>query len=49
MEKLADRFVIDPEVRHRKPIIMGTRVPVELVQGFTCRGIKIDAVYRNMD
>jgi len=48
MEKLADRFVIDPEVRHRKPIIR-TRVPVELVQGFTYLGIKIDAVYRNMD
>lgn len=36
-----DRIVIDPEIRHGKPIIKGTRVPVELVLGSLAGGMEI--------
>lgn len=28
-----DRIAIDPAVRHEKPIIKGTRVPLEIILG----------------
>lgn len=34
-----DRIVIDPEVRHGKPIIRGTRVPVDLILGALAGGM----------
>ena len=27
------RVIIDPEIRHGKPIIKGTRVPIEVILG----------------
>ena len=41
MEKLMERIVIDPKVRHGKPVIMGTRVPVEVVLGSLAGGMRI--------
>ncbi len=36
-----DRIVIDPEIRHGKPIIKGTRVPVEMILGSLAGGMEI--------
>jgi len=44
MEKLADRIVIDPKVRHGKPIMMGTRIPGEIVLGSLAGGMKIGEI-----
>lgn len=32
-----ERIIIDPEIRHGKPIIKGTRVPVEVILGVSSR------------
>ncbi|HEY7063585.1 MAG TPA: DUF433 domain-containing protein [Chloroflexota bacterium] len=29
--EIAPRIVVDPEVRHGKPVVKGTRVPISLV------------------
>ncbi len=34
--EIAPNIVVDPEIRFGKPIIKGTRVPVELVEGRRC-------------
>lgn len=36
-----ERIVIDPEIRHGKPIIKGTRVPVEVILGSLAGGMEI--------
>ena len=38
------RIVIDPEVRHGKPIIKNTRVPVDIILGSLAGGMKIEEV-----
>jgi uncharacterized protein (DUF433 family) len=40
--RLAPRIVVDPEVRFGKPVIEGTRVPVELVLGKLAGGMSIE-------
>jgi uncharacterized protein (DUF433 family) len=42
--ELAPRIVVDPKVRHGKPVIAGTRVPVELVIGKLAGGMTTAAV-----
>ena len=44
MEKLTERIVIDPKIMHGKPVIMGTRVPVEIVLGSLAGGMEIKEV-----
>jgi len=39
-----DRIVIDPEVRHGKPVIKGTRVPVEVILGSLAGGMTVEEV-----
>ena len=39
-----DRIVIDPAVRHGKPIIKGTRVPLEIILGSLAGGMEIDEI-----
>jgi uncharacterized protein (DUF433 family) len=34
-----DRVVIDPSIRHGKPVIRGTRVPVDVVLGSLASGM----------
>ena len=36
-----DRIVIDPSVMHGKPIIKGTRVPLEIILGSLAGGMAI--------
>lgn len=33
------RIVIDPEIRHGKPIIKGTRVPIDIILGSLVGGM----------
>ncbi len=39
-----DRVIIDPEIRHGKPIIKGTRVPVDVILGSLAGGMEIQEI-----
>lgn len=39
-----DRIVIDPEIRHGKPVIKGTRVPVDVILGSLAGGMNVEEV-----
>jgi uncharacterized protein (DUF433 family) len=41
---LEERISIDPEISHGKPVIKGTRVPVEIVLGSLAGGMEIKDV-----
>lgn len=41
---LTERVSVDPEIRHGKPIIKGTRVPIEVVLGSLAGGMDIENV-----
>jgi uncharacterized protein (DUF433 family) len=41
---LEDRIIVDQEVAHGKPIVRGSRVPVEIVLGSLAGGLEIDEV-----
>lgn len=38
------RIAIDPEVRHGKPVIKGTRVSVDVILGSLAGGMSVDEV-----
>lgn len=42
--ELAPRIIVDPEIRFGKPVIEGTRVPVELVVGKLGGGMSMEEV-----
>jgi uncharacterized protein (DUF433 family) len=42
--RIADRIVVDERVRFGRPVIEGSRVPVELVVGKVAGGMSIDQV-----
>lgn len=44
-----DRIVIDPAVRHGKPIIKGTRVPLEIILGSLAGGMAIEEIVEEYD
>ena len=44
MTEIANRIVVDEKVRFGKPVIQGTRVPVELVVGKVAGGMTIEEV-----
>lgn len=37
-------IIIDPEIRHGKPIVKGTRVPVEVVLGSLAGGMELQHI-----
>ncbi len=39
-----DRVIIDPEIAHGRPVIKGTRVPVEIILGSLAGGMEINEV-----
>jgi len=39
-----DRIIINPEIRHGKPVIRGTRVPVDIILGSLAGGMEIEEV-----
>lgn len=42
--QIAPRITVDPAVRFGKPVIEGTRVPVELVLGKLAGGMTVETV-----
>jgi len=44
-----DRIVIDPTIRHGKPIINGTRVPLEMIIGSLAGGMEIEEIIKEYD
>ena len=39
-----ERVVIDPKIMHGKPIIKGTRVPVDIILGSLIGGMKYEEI-----
>lgn len=48
-KEIAPRIVVDEQVRFGKPVIKGTRVPVELVVGKLAGGMTFEEVMREYD
>lgn len=44
MMRLSARVVVDPAIHHGRPVIEGTRVPVEIVVGHVAAGMSVEAV-----
>jgi uncharacterized protein (DUF433 family) len=44
MKEIAPHIVVDPEIQHGRPVIQGTRVPVEVVLGQLAAGLGADEV-----
>jgi len=44
-----NRIVIDEKIRHGKPVIKGTRVPVDVVLGSLVGGMTYDEVCKEYD
>ncbi len=44
-----DQIAVDPKVRFGKPVIAGTRVPVDLIVGKVAGGMEIADVAREYD
>jgi len=49
MKEIAPKIVIDPKVRFGKPVIKGTRVPVDLIVGKIAGGMTIEEVAKEYD
>jgi uncharacterized protein (DUF433 family) len=49
MTQIAPRIVVDHEVRFGRPVIEGTRVPVELVIGKLAGGMSMEDVATEYD
>lgn len=49
MTELAPRIILDEKVAFGKPVIQGTRVPVELVVGKLAGGMSTEEVAREYD
>ena len=45
-ERLWQRITVDPKIMAGKPIIRGTRIPVELIVRMLAQGIAEDAILR---
>ena len=39
-----ERIIIDQEIRHGKPVIKGTRVPVDVILGSLAGGMEIQEI-----
>jgi len=49
MKEIAPRIIIDEKVRFGKPVIKGTRVPVELVLGKLAAGMSYEEIMSEYD
>lgn len=44
--EIAPRIVVDPEIRSGRPVIQGTRVPIDLILGQLAGGMTVEEVAR---
>lgn len=49
MKEIAPRITVNPKVRFGKPVIKGTRVPVDLIVGKIAGGMTIEEVAREYE
>ena len=49
MKEIAPGIVVDREVRFGKPVIKGTRVPVDLVIGKLAGGMTVEEIIKEYD
>ncbi|MBI1730260.1 DUF433 domain-containing protein [Candidatus Acetothermia bacterium] len=49
MKEIMDRIVIDEKIRSGKPVIKGTRVPVELILGKLAGGMTFEEIMSEYD
>ena len=49
MKEIAPRIVIDPKIRFGKPVIKGTRVPVDLILGKIAGGMTMEELMREYE
>lgn len=49
MQELYPGIVVDPTIRFGKPVIKGTRVPVEILVGKVAGGMTVDEVADEYD
>lgn len=49
MKEIAPKITIDPRIRGGKPVIRGTRVPVDLIVGKIAGGMAIEEVMREYE
>jgi uncharacterized protein (DUF433 family) len=47
--EIADRITVDEKVRFGKPVIKGTRVPVDLIIGKLAGGMTYEEIMREYD
>jgi uncharacterized protein (DUF433 family) len=46
MEDLLDRITVDPDILVGKPVIKGTRIPVNLIVGLLANGLTIKEIIK---
>lgn len=49
MKEIAPRIIIDPKIRSGKPVIKGTRVPVDLIVGKIAGGMTVEEVAKEYE
>lgn len=49
MAEIAPRIIVDEKIRFGKPVIQGTRVPIDLVVGKLAGGMSIEEVMEEYD
>lgn len=49
MTEIAPRIVVDPAIQQGRPVLKGTRVPVELVVGQLAGGLSVEDVMREYE
>lgn len=49
MKEIAPRIVIDAKIRFGKPVIKGTRVPVDLIIGKIAGGMAMEEIAREYE
>jgi len=49
MQEIAKRIVVDEKIRFGKPVIKGTRIPVELVVGKLAGGMSFEEIMHEYD